>query len=142
MDGSSLESDSDLRRHSVVLLRAGSKQDQINKERPRPPVLFSSIVGEEEHDSVGINRDLTGLNYISGLAFFVLRSVDNTNCTMAPEVIRAGSHLPPTQPPRAAPRMGLDLSLRLGNRSSRGSSGSISDFDELAITAGIIPSLK
>ncbi|KAL6749632.1 hypothetical protein V8C86DRAFT_3111584 [Haematococcus lacustris] len=284
MDGSSLESDSDLRRHSVVLLRAGSKQDQINvlsallckaeweglhaglprhmigpvpqKERPRPPVLFSSIVGEEEHDSVGINRDLTGLNYISGLDFFVLRSVcataedcqlqyvrdanalsslyttgmqymllawlarDNTNCTMAPEVIRAGSHLPPTQPPRAAPRMGLGLSLRLvaaqaqlqdpsaaiptrppstsagtsqtlrppagsrpytagrgqpaiggrgqpqlgagnsrgpsptggrgkgdpagsqGNRSSRGSSGSISDFDELAITAGIIPSLK
>ncbi|KAJ9525165.1 hypothetical protein QJQ45_020715 [Haematococcus lacustris] len=284
VDGSSLESDSDLRRHSVVLLRAGSKQDQINvlsallckaeweglhaglprhmigpvpqKERPRPPVLFSSIVGEEEHDSVGINRDLTGLNYISGLDFFVLRSVcataedcmlqyvrdanalsslyttgmqymlhawlarDNTNCTMAPEVIRAGSHQPPTQPPRAAPRMGLGLSLRLvaaqaqlqdpsaaipirppptsagtsqtlrppagsrpytagrgqpaiggrgqpqlgagnsrgpsptggrgkgdpagsqGNRSSRGSSGSISDFDELAITAGIIPSLK
>ncbi|KAL6746452.1 hypothetical protein V8C86DRAFT_3120431 [Haematococcus lacustris] len=242
MDGSSLESDSDLRRHS--------------KERPRPPVLFSSIVGEEEHNSVGINRDLTGLNYISGPAFFVLRSVcataqdcslqfvtdanalstlyttgmqqmlhawlarDNTSCTMAPEVIRAGSHLPPTQPPRAAPRMGLGLSLRLvaaqaqlqdpsaaiptrppstsagtsqtlrppagsrpytagrgqpaiggrgqpqlgagnsrgpsptggrgkgdpagsqGNRSSRGSSGSISDFDELAITAGIIPSLK
>ncbi|KAJ9520268.1 hypothetical protein QJQ45_030269, partial [Haematococcus lacustris] len=284
MDGSSLETDNDLRRHSVVLLRAGSKQDQINvlsallckaeweglhaglprhmigpvpqKERPRPPVLFSSIVGEEEHDSVGINRDLTGLNYISGLDFFVLRSVcataedcqlqyvrnanalsslyttgmqymllawlarDNTNCTMAPEVVRAGSHLPPTQPPRAAPRTGLGLSLRLvaaqaqlqdpsaaiptrppstsagtsqtlrppagsrpytagrgqpaiggrgqpqlgagnsrgpsptggrgkgdpagsqGNRSSRGSSGNISDFDELAITAGITPSLK